>query len=178
MLGTCTILDFSTRASAESSCLDCLASARHSSSSCESKHCELEGPLSTQKSYWNMWNLAKLEQFQQTGKHLGEYLWISDVKPLVWDHIIRSNAELCLLQCIVFFLTFPEVLEGDGQDGLVFVFWRKEWGLVLHFERHIHVSSNMGMEQQYMVIADRWWHSDTKTISYKISIVMMILLIR
>ena len=26
----------------------------------------------------------------------------------------------------------------------------------------------MGMEQQYVVIADRWWHSDTDTIWYNI----------
>jgi len=45
---------------------------------------------------------------------------------LVWDDIIQSNRELCLLQCVFFFLTFPEVLERGGQDGLVFVFL-EEW---------------------------------------------------
>ena len=57
---------------------------------------------------------------------IGESLWISDVKLLVWDDIIVSNREPCLLQCVFFFLTFPEVLEWGGQDGLVFVFL-EEW---------------------------------------------------
>ena len=89
----------------------------------------LDRTFHPQKNNWKIdgGNLAKIsEQFPQTGKDLVEFLWISDVKLLVWDDIIVSNRELCLLQCVFFFLTFPEVLEWGGQDGLVFAFL-EEW---------------------------------------------------
>ena len=146
--GTCTILDFSTGASAENSCLDCLASARHSSRSCEVK-------------VWQAWLvLENLYEFLMSNYFFGNR--------------IKSRALPSAMRLFLRDISGGSGMRWSRWTGVRFL---EEWtkvnsGLTFGNATFMSHLSHLiwALKGQYLVID--WWYRDT--ISYIVTMVIIL----